>query len=128
MTDMPMAREVLDWQLELSWSQSEHDFLTCYREDSFLITPTAVHRGLEAIRACYGQLRRDLPNARFTYKVVIVEQDVGFVEWSADSDTHQVVDGADSYIIQNGYIRAQTIHSTLIPKNGPRDIARAQRA
>ncbi len=78
--------------------------------------PEGVHRGLDGIRACYRQLKRDLPNARYTYKVVIVEQDIGFLEWSADSDTYTVSDGADSYVIRDGYIRAQTIHYTLVPK------------
>lgn len=108
--------QVLDRHLEWSRSHSEEDFLRCYREDSFLIMPSGVRRGLENIRACYRQLNNDLPNARYTYKVRLIEQDVGFVEWSADSDTHSVADGADSYVIRDGYIRAQTIHYTLVPK------------
>lgn len=93
------------------------DFFECYREDSFLIMPSGVHHGLESIRACYHQLNQELPNAHYTYKVAIIEEDVGFLEWSADSDTHTVADGVDSYVIENGYIRAQTIHYTLVPKN-----------
>ncbi len=110
-------QEVLNRHLELSRSNPEQDFLECYREDSFLIMPSGVRRGLEGIRACYHQLNQELPNARYTYKVVIIEQDVGLLEWSADSDTHIVMDGVDSYVIQDGYIRAQTIHYTLMPKN-----------
>jgi hypothetical protein len=49
-------------------------------------------------------------------RAVIVERDVGFLKWSAESDTYLVTDGADSYVIQDGYIRAQTIHYTLVPK------------
>jgi len=79
--------------------------------------PSGVRRGLQEIRDCYQQLNQDLPNAHYTYKVVIVEQHVGFLEWSAESDTHIVTDGVDSYVIQDGYIRAQTIHYTLVPKN-----------
>jgi hypothetical protein len=47
----------------------------------------------------------------------MIEQNIGFLEWTADSDTHIVTDGVDSYVIQDGYIRAQTIHYTLMPKN-----------
>jgi hypothetical protein len=117
-------QEVLNRHLRLSRSGAESDFLECYREDSFLIMPGGVRRGLDGIRACYRQLNQELPNARYTYKAVIVEQDVGFLEWSADSDTHRVTDGADSYVIQNGYIRAQTIHYTLIPKRANTKTAR----
>lgn len=117
MTDTMTPHEVMSRHLELSRSHSERDFLECYREDSFLIMSDGVRRGLEGIRACYRRLNRELPNARFTYKVVVIEHDVGFLEWSADSDTHVVEDGADSYVIRDGYIRAQTIHYTLVPKN-----------
>ncbi len=125
MKETPPPQEVLSRHLELSRSHSEQDFLECYREDSFLIMPDGVRRGIEGIRACYHQLNRDLPNARYIYKVVIVEQDVGFLEWSADSDTHVVTDGVDSYVIRDGYIRAQTIRYTLMPKEraAPRDDA-----
>lgn len=118
MTDTATPQEVLDRHLKLSRSHSERDFLECYREDSFLVMPDGVRRGLEGIRACYHQLNRDLPNARYSYKVVIVEQDVGFLEWSADSDAHIVTDGVDSYVIRDRYIRAQTIRYTLVPKEG----------
>lgn len=110
------AEAILDEHLKLSRSGSEEEFLRSYRQDSFLIMRTGVQRGLEAIRACYRQLNRDLPNARYTFKIRIVEKDIGFVEWSADSDTNRVLDGADSYVIGDGYIRAQTIYYTLVPK------------
>lgn len=108
--------QVLDEHLEWSRSGSDEDFLRSYREDSFLIMSSGVRRGLESIRDCYRQLNKDLPNARYTYKVRLIEQDIGFVEWSANSDTHTVAGGADSYVISDGYIRAQTIHYTLVPK------------
>lgn len=111
-----LAEQVLDEHLELSRSGDEEDFLKSYREDSFIIMPDGLRRGLEEIRACFRILQQQLPNARYTYKARIVEQDVGLVEWSADSDISTVTDGADSYVIRDGYIRAQTIHYTLIPK------------
>ena len=116
MKDNPTPQEVLHTHLELSRTHAERDFLTSYREDSFLIMASGVRRGLDEIRGCYRQLKDDLPNARYTYKAIVVEQDVAFLEWSADSDTHTVSDGADSYVIRDGYIRAQTIHYTLVPK------------
>lgn len=75
-----------------------------------------VKRGLEDIRECYRQLKADLPNAQFSYDVCLVEQGVGFLKWSADSDTNTVSDGTDSYVIRDGYIVAQTIHYAPLPK------------
>jgi hypothetical protein len=110
------AEQVLDEHLKLSRSGDEENSLKSYREDSFIIMPSEVRRGLEEIRDCFRTLQQQLPNARFTYKARIVEQDVGLLEWSADSDTNTVTDGADSYVIRDGDIRAQTIYYTLIPK------------
>ena len=107
--------QVLARHLEYARTGSEEAFLRSYREDSVLISHWGVHRGLNKIRACFRKLQSSLPNAYFTYKFHIVENDLGFLEWSAVSDTNVVADGADSYIIQNGYIRAQTIHYTLLP-------------
>lgn len=53
-----------------------------------------VHRGLNKIRACFRKLQSSLPNAYFTYKFHIVENDLGFLEWSAVSDTNVVADVA----------------------------------
>lgn len=110
--------QVLEKHWELARSGSGEDCLQSYRDDSFLIMASGVRRGLDEIRASYRQLREDLPNARYTCKARNVEQNVGFPEWSAESDTNSVSDGADSYVIQDGHIRAQTIHYTLTPKHG----------
>lgn len=63
-------------------------------------------------------LREQLPNMRFQYRTVLVEGEVGFLEWTADADGAKVEDGADSYVIHDGRIVAQTIHYTVIPTSG----------
>lgn len=63
MKETATPQEVLNRHLELSRSNPEQDFLECYREDSFLIMPSGVRRGLERIR-CHHQLNQELPNAR----------------------------------------------------------------
>jgi hypothetical protein len=63
-------------------------------------------------------LRKELPNAQFEYGVRLLEGNVGFLEWTAHVDGAVVKDGADSYVIDDGRILAQTIHYTVIP-SGP---------
>jgi len=116
MTNSLTPEEVLDRHLKQSRSENAEEFLQSYRDNSFLITSAGVYRGLQEIRACHQHLKDVLPNARYDYKVRLVEKNIGFLEWSADSGAHRVTDGADSYVIQDGYILAQTIHYTLIPK------------
>lgn len=84
-TPIETLEAVLHAHLQRARTGSEDEFLRSYRDDSFLITPQGVQRDLEAIRVCYRRLKADLANASYTYKVCLVEEDVGFLEWSADS-------------------------------------------
>lgn len=107
--------ETLREHLERSRSGSEDEFLKSYREDSFLIRADGIFRGLEGVRASYHQLMDELPEARFEYRVVRVEENLGLVVWTAASEKGRVEDGVDSYLLGDGYIRAQTIRYTVLP-------------
>jgi hypothetical protein len=41
-----------------------------------------------------------------------------FLEWTVDSGPFRVCDGADSYLIEDGKIKAQTIHYTVSDEQG----------
>ena len=71
------------------------------------------------------RLARGLPNVEFEYDVVLVEHDVGFLAWRATaSNGNRVDDGADSYVIRDGRIVAQSIHYTLqTPRRRPRRVS-----
>lgn len=54
-----------------------------------------------------------LPEATFEYRTRLVEGEMGFLEWSGRSASTLADDGADSYLIRDGRIVAQTIHYTV---------------
>ncbi len=60
-------------------------------------------------------LRSQLPDCTFAYKLRLVEDGIGLLEWSADSAAGAVRDGVGSYVIRDGLIQAQTIHYTVAP-------------
>ncbi|MFA5530567.1 MAG: nuclear transport factor 2 family protein [Thiohalomonadaceae bacterium] len=69
------------------------------------------------MRAKVRLLSEQLPGGRWTYHTVMVEGELGFLEWSAEADNGaRVEDGADSYLIRDGRIRAMTIHYTVVPR------------
>ncbi|HVL75612.1 MAG TPA: nuclear transport factor 2 family protein, partial [Noviherbaspirillum sp.] len=73
-------------------------------------------RGLEGVREKVRLLAEQLPRGRWTYRTVLADGEMGFLEWSAEAENGaRVEDGADSYLIQNGRIRAMTIHYTVLP-------------
>jgi len=62
-------------------------------------------------------LREELPEHRsieYTYRAV--EGRIAFLEWAYEDENVRVRDGADSYLIENGKIVAQTIHYTVEKK------------
>jgi hypothetical protein len=60
-------------------------------------------------------LAEELPDAPYTYTNRLVEGRIAFLEWTAEADHARVRDGADSFVIENGWIVAQTIHYTVEP-------------
>lgn len=110
------AREVLEDHLELA---QQHDFETDIErnvsEDIVLLTTYGIYRGIEGVKEKARLLKEQLPGGRWTYENVMVEGELGFLEWTAEADNGaRVEDGADSYLIRNGRIQGMTIHYTVI--------------
>ncbi|CCG04194.1 nuclear transport factor 2 family protein [Blastococcus saxobsidens] len=72
-----------------------------------------VFRGHHGVRELARLLAAELPDAPFTYTTALVDGRLAFLEWTAESDRARVRDGADSFVIEDGWIVAQTIHYTV---------------
>lgn len=108
------AKEVLDDHLQKSRTGSvEEDLKLNYARDVVLLTGRGVYRGHEGARELAELLFEELPQAQFAYDNVLVEGEMGFLEWRGQGGDRQVDDGADSYLIRDGKIIAQTIHYTV---------------
>ena len=109
------AQEVLDDH----WSESqtgsiEADLARNYAHDLVVLTGRGVYRGHGGLRQLAQLLREELGEATFEYHTRLVEGEVGFLEWSARGERARVEDGADTYVIRDGRIVAQTIHYTIV--------------
>ena len=111
------AREILTSHLDLRRNgELEKDLEENYSPDLVILTGFGIFYGHEGMRLTAAILNEQLPDARFTYKEVVVDGEMGLLEWSGESDKTQVQDGADSYLVRDGRIVAQTIHYTVEPK------------
>ena len=90
------------------------DLLRNYNEDCIILINSGEYRGHAGARKLADQLEREMPEAKFEYTTKLVSGRFAFLEWSGTSQTNSVRDGADSFVIENGKIVAQTIHYTLI--------------
>lgn len=111
------AREVFEDHLEKAKKGLvEPDLSQNYAKDVRLFIAEGIFQGHEGAKELADRLERELPGAKFNYTVKLVENEVAFLEWTADSQDRIVRDGADSFLIRDGKIIAQTIHYTLEDK------------
>ncbi len=110
------ARQVLDDHLKLAKSWDfETDLERNFGDDIVLMTSYGIYRGIEGLRAKVNLLADQMPGGRWIYHQVMAEGKLGFLEWSGEADNGaRVEDGADSYLIEDGRIRAMTIHYSVI--------------
>lgn len=80
-----------------------------------LVTPDGVRRGKDAIRNFFDGLFRALPQAQWGVKTIF-EDNILFLEWTADSTKASVSDGVDTFIFDDGLIQVQTVRCTIVPK------------
>ncbi|AFZ69285.1 nuclear transport factor 2 family protein [Deinococcus peraridilitoris] len=112
------AREVLDDHLRESREGTvENDLKRNYSQNLVVLIADGVYHGHDGLRQLAERLFKELPNPRFEYTTVLVEGEMGLLEWKADSEHAFVDDGADSYLIRDGKIHAQTIHYTVKVKS-----------
>jgi hypothetical protein len=75
-----------------------------------------IFRGHEGVKELARVLEKELPQAPYVYTNRLVEGRVAFLEWTAEAGHARVRDGADSFVIEDGWIVAQTIHYTVEAK------------
>ena len=122
------AQEVLDDHLnidehfgaEQDWQRIvEEDIRRNVSEEIVILINRGTFRGHEGVRSLAWMLGEELPEHHsFEYTYRAVEGRMAFLEWAYEDDKVMVRDGADSYLIENGKIVAQTIHYTVEHKQG----------
>ena len=120
------AREVLDDHLTIAnrWGPGE-DLARIVEaglrrnclEDVVILMSRGTFHGHEGAMELARMLGEELPeHAAFDYTYVATEGRMGFLEWAYEDAQVRVRDGADSYLIEDGKIVAQTIHYTVEPR------------
>jgi len=128
------AQEVLDDHLNLAehWGAEgdieriaeedierivEEDLRRNVLEDIVILINRGTFRGHEGARQLAQMLAEELPEHRsFEYTYRAAEGRMAFLEWAYEDAHRRVRDGADSYLIEDGKIVAQTIHYTVEQK------------
>lgn len=84
--------------------------------DIVVLERRGIFRGREGVKELVRLLEQELPGAPYVYTNRLVEGRVAFLEWTSEAEHTRVRDGADSFVIEDGWIVAQTIHYTVEEK------------
>jgi len=107
-------REVFEDHLRLSEiGDFETDLRRNFSVDIVVLMENKVYRGHEDVRGLAKRLLRELPNGKYQNSMILLDEEIGMLEWKAQSDKAEVLDGVDSYLFRDGKIIAQTIHYTV---------------
>ncbi|HVM36032.1 MAG TPA: nuclear transport factor 2 family protein [Actinomycetota bacterium] len=111
------AEEVFDDHLRLAGEHRfDEDIQRNVSPDCIVLERRGVFRGHDGVRELVRLLVEELPDAPYTYTNRLVEGRIAFLEWTAEAQHTRVRDGADSFLIEDGWIVAQTIHYTVEDK------------
>jgi pimeloyl-ACP methyl ester carboxylesterase len=106
--DVRSAQDVLEDHLRQGRSGSiEANLARNYAEDVLVLSGRGVFRGHDGLRQLQKLLSEEAPGARFTYRTRLFQGEIGFLEWTAESDEVVIRDGVDSYVIRDGKIVAR---------------------
>jgi hypothetical protein len=113
------TREVYEDHLRLAQvNDVEADLARNVATDFVALTGRGVFRGHSGVRGLARQLMAEIPSGRWTYTTQLFDGPMAFLEWTVDEGPYRIRDGADSYLIEGGKIRMQTIHYTVEDEHG----------
>ncbi|MEX2550578.1 MAG: hypothetical protein WD638_10145 [Nitriliruptoraceae bacterium] len=111
------ASEVFDDHLDLAGQHRfEEDIEHNVAPTCVVLERRGIFRGRHEVRELARLLEEELPAAPFVYTNRLVSGRIAFLEWTAEAAHTRVRDGADSFIVEDGWIVAQTIHYTVEDK------------
>lgn len=112
-TQSPAARSLHDVvrdHLRLrSEGRLDEDIRKNFAEDVVVLTEWGAFKGHEAVRKLAAKLRDEAPDAHYEYEEVLLDDFFGYLRWSANGNGTKIINGADSYVVRDGKIVAQSI-------------------
>jgi hypothetical protein len=113
------TQEVLDDHLRLAAELDlDGDIERNIAEDIEILTGRGIFHGHDGVRQLARELMEEVPSEEWVYRNVLVAGRMAFLEWTVESGDFRIPDGADSYLVEDGKIVAQTIHYTLVDPSG----------
>ncbi len=110
------TQEVLEHHLQAFDAKDIDGILADYDDSSIFITPNGeVLRGRAQIRTIFETFIEEMSSPRSSFRMVheVVEGQIAFLSWTAESAINLYDLGTDTFVVRDGIIRAHTfaVHS-----------------
>lgn len=115
-----MARtpqETFQHHVQALGAQDIDEIVADYTDDAIFIDNGTIRRGPDGVRSGFVELIDTVPDASWELPKQVFEDDILYLEWTADSGRNRVEDGTDTFVFaKDGRIRVQTVMYTPQPK------------
>jgi ketosteroid isomerase-like protein len=119
MSNSEQTRQVLEHHMTAVDAGDIDGILSDYAEDAVLLTSKGARRSHGQIREVFEWLLANVftPGSTFTMVQQLVEGEIAYIVWSAESERYRIPLATDTYVIRDGKIVAQTFAARLEPKS-----------
>ncbi len=113
------TKAVIDHHLEAFGDGNIDELMLDYTESSILITPERTLSNLNEITALFSKFITDVvpPGCDFELSKKIINDDIAYLIWSAESENYRIPFGTDTFVIKDDKIITQTVALVLEQKN-----------
>lgn len=114
-----MSESILDHHLNAFGARDVDAILEDYTEDSTIIIPNAVIKGLDNIRDIFVNLTQNILPEGSDFELVekVVIDDIAYLIWNAESNGYKIPFASDTFVFEDGKIKTQTVAFILEEKN-----------
>lgn len=119
-TTAPKTTEsVLEHHLTAFMERDVDEYLTDYTDESVIISNIGTFHGLDEIKSLAETMFAEFsqPDVSFTPDEQVIEGNVAFAVWHADTPDNVYEFGTDTLVINDGVIETQTFAVKATPKN-----------
>ena len=115
---MASTKDVINHHLKAFGERDLKGVLSDYAPGAVFFTPEGPLRGADAIRPLFQAMIEEFgkPGARFSMKQQFVEGEYGYILWTAETADNVYELGADTFVVRDGKIVAQSFTGKVTPK------------
>ena len=113
------TQAVLDHHLQAFGAGNLDGILEDYIDGSIIITPDGVRRNREEMSQFFSTLFAEFakPGMSFHMDQQVVDGDIAYIRWSAETADNVYELGTDTFLIRDGKIVTQTFAAKTTPKS-----------